>query len=298
MAATTLGQPLPWSGDEAGERRYAAILLAVLAPLLLLAILMPVLPLFEIPEEDQDKQVPERLAKLVIEQQEPEPAPEPAPEPERPQEEPQEQPEPTPEPDRQRAERSGVLAFADDLQDLRENQAAESVRQQRNLSQGQLRANQRRLITSNAGAGSTGIQSREGVAGGLADGTELAGRSDERVSGPPGGGRAGSPSGSGRGGGQAGRSLESIQIVFDRNKQALFSMYQRGLRSNPGLEGTVVLRLEIQPSGKVSSAEVVSSELNDPELEQKILNRVKLFDFGAKNVPVWRGRYPIEFFPS
>lgn len=293
----TLGQPLPWSADETGDRRYAAILVAVLVPILLLGVLMPLLPLLELPQEEEDKQVPERLARLVVEQRQPEPPPEPTPEPERQQQEPQPEPQPTESP-RTRARQSGVLAFSEDLEALRENQAVENVRQQRELQQGQVRSTQRRLITSNAGAGTTGIESRRGSRTGLADGTELAGRSDERVAGPPGGGRVGTPGGGGGGGGQATRSLESIQVVFDRNKQALFAMYQRALRSNPALQGTVVLRLEIQPSGEVTGAEIVSSELNDSELESKIVNRVKLFDFGAKNVPVWRGRYPINFFPS
>ena len=99
-------------------------------------------------------------------------------------------------------------------------------------------------------------------------------------------------------GGAAARSTEEIQIVFDRNKSSLFSLYQRALRKNPALQGTVVLKLVIAPSGKVTSASVVSSELNDPTLEQKIINRVKLFSFGAKSVPTWRGNYPIKFFPS
>lgn len=311
MSAIALGPQLPWSADDRADRRFSGILFGVLLPILLLSLLMPLLPLFELPEDEQDDELPPRLAELVIEQQEPpppppppepvqqqEPPPEPVPEPE-PEPQPQPEPEvaePTPQP---RARDSGVMAFADQLQDVRNNQATQSVRSQRDLSAGATaNTNTRRLITSDLGEGSTGIQSQVGSPGELGGGTELAGRSTTRVEGPPGGGQA-IGGGSGRSGGQATRSVESIQVVFDRNKSSLFSIYQRGLRTNPGMRGTVVLELEIQPSGEVTSASIVSSDLDNPELEDKILNRVRLINFGAQEgVPVWRGNYPIRFFPS
>ena len=157
--------------------------------------------------------------------------------------------------------------------------------------------NQRKLITA-SGQGSSGIKSEAGAPGKLGGGTQLAGRSTTQVSGPPGGGEVSGGTGRRGVGSTAQRSVEEIQIVFDRSKSSLFALYQRALRKNPALQGTLVLKLEIQPSGKVTSVSVVSSELNDPELESKIVNRVKLFNFGAKNVPVWRGNYPIKFFPS
>lgn len=308
MTATTLGQPLPWTLDEVAERRYANTLLAILIPLLLLSVLMPLLPQFQVPKQEPDK-VPERLAQLVIERQKPPPPPPPEPveqkkPPEKPEPKAEPQPEPTPQQTREasrvKAEHSGVLAFADDLQELRNNKAAQSVRSQRKLSEGATTAqhNTRKLITSQFGEGTTGIKSQPGSPGQLGGTTQLAGHSTTQVEGPPGGGAVSGGSGRSGSGGQAARTTEEIQIVFDRNKSSLFALYQRALRKNPTLQGTVVLRLVIQPSGKVSSVKVVSSELNDAELESKIVNRVKLFDFGAKNVPVWRGKYPIRFFPS
>ncbi len=319
MSAIALGPQLPWSADDRADRRFSGILFGILLPILLLSLLMPLLPLFELPEDEQEDDLPPRLAELVIEQQEEpppppppepvqqeEPPPEPVPEPE-PEPVPEPEPQPQPEPEvaepapQPRARESGVMAFADQLQDVRNNQATQSVRSQRDLSAGAAaNTNTRRLITNNLGEGSTGIQSQVGSPGELGGGTELAGRSTTRVEGPPGGGQAvGGGSGRSGGGGQAVRSIESIQVVFDRNKSSLFSIYQRGLRTNPGMRGTVVLKLEIQPSGEVSSVSIVSSDLNNPELENKILNRVRLINFGAQDgVPVWRGNYPIRFFPS
>src|SRR5690606_14608833 len=88
-------------------------------------------------------------------------------------------------------------------------------------------------------------------------------------------------------GGKARRTTEDVQLVFDRNKGAIYSLYRRALRENPALEGTLVLRLEIQPNGAVSKCEVVSSELKDPDLERKIVLKIKQINFGKMDVEVW-----------
>ena len=43
---------------------------------------------------------------------------------------------------------------------------------------------------------------------------------------------------------------------------------------------------------------MISSELNDPDLEHKIIARVKLFRFDAKDVEVITAKKTIEFFPG
>ena len=97
----------------------------------------------------------------------------------------------------------------------------------------------------------------------------------------------------------AGRTLEEIQLVFDRNKASFYSMFNRALRENPDLRGKVVVRLTIAPNGSVTACELVSSELGDPDLEQKVIQRVKLLNFGAKNVPEFTyPNYPIVFLPT
>jgi len=42
----------------------------------------------------------------------------------------------------------------------------------------------------------------------------------------------------------------------------------------------------IAPSGQVTECRVVSSELGDPELERKLVARVKMFQFEEKDVAV------------
>ncbi|HHJ15519.1 MAG TPA: energy transducer TonB, partial [Gammaproteobacteria bacterium] len=94
------------------------------------------------------------------------------------------------------------------------------------------------------------------------------------------------------------RSIEEIQIVFDRNKSAIYSLYNRALRKNPSLQGKLVIRLNISPSGKITSIDLVSSELGDPALERKLVQRIKMFNFGAKQVDAVTITYPIDFLPA
>ena len=74
-------------------------------------------------------------------------------------------------------------------------------------------------------------------------------------------------------------------------------MYNRALRTSPELQGKVVLNITIAPSGKVIDIAIVSSELADTELEQKLIQRVKLINFGKEDVPEFTFNYPIDFYP-
>ncbi|NNJ93242.1 MAG: hypothetical protein HKP57_00655, partial [Halobacteria archaeon] len=48
----------------------------------------------------------------------------------------------------------------------------------------------------------------------------------------------------------------------------------------------------------VTRCDIVSSELGDPALGSKITSRVKLFNFGAKDVNEVTLTYPIDFLPA
>ncbi len=178
----------------------------------------------------------------------------------------------------------------------------------------------RALITSSATGGSGGINtsgySKNTGGGGLA------GRSTTLVEGAIGGGGGGGAggggargkgdgtgsgfaSGGGAGGsmqrgasGKASRSIEEIKLVFERNKGAIYAIYNRALREDPGLQGKVVLELKIAPGGNVVEARIVSSELKSPELEAKLLARIRQFDFGAKDVDQMIVSWPVDFLPS
>jgi TonB family protein len=176
----------------------------------------------------------------------------------------------------------------------------------------------RSMITSNATGGSGGINtagySRNTGGGGLA------GRSTTLVEGTAGGGGGGGPGGggglgaggrgTGAGGspvggtlqkghsGKASRSIEEIKLVFERNKGGIYAIYNRALREEPGLQGKVVLELKIAPAGHVVDCRIVSSELKVPDLEQKLLAKIRTFDFGPKDVDQMVVTWPLDFLPS
>jgi protein TonB len=175
----------------------------------------------------------------------------------------------------------------------------------------------RAMITSNATRGSGGINtaaySKDTGGGGLA------GRGTTLVEGVAGGGGGGGPGGGGgragggkgdgtgvggggtlqrSGSGKASRSIEEIKLVFERNKGAIYAIYNRALRDDPALQGKVVLELKIAPSGEVAGLRIVSSELKAEELEKKLLARIRSFDFGAKDVDVMVVTWPVDFLPS
>jgi TonB family protein len=97
---------------------------------------------------------------------------------------------------------------------------------------------------------------------------------------------------------KASRTREEIELVFDRNKSAIYALYSRALRDKPALQGKVVLEVTIAPSGEVTDCKVVSSELNDPDLERKLVARVRMFRFEARDVATMTTTKPIEFFPA
>jgi periplasmic protein TonB len=268
-------------------------------------------PPVELPKVEEVKPVEEKPAEVA--KVEPEPAPIEAP-----------KPTPTEKGDGKPAGPSvakekarAAIAVFDSLADLRSD-AAPAARPGKPLTNasaptlagpGDAPSTQRALITDRAKAGSGGIvTARASVDQG--GGSGIAGSGTSRVvsgiggSGGDGSGIGGTPASAEAGAGGAGKSAggrrsdENIQQGFDNAKASIFALYNRALRSNPDLKGKVVFRLEIQPSGQVSSAEVVSSELNDPELERKLLAKVRQIDFGALSVGVWKDTYRMDFFPT
>ena len=58
------------------------------------------------------------------------------------------------------------------------------------------------------------------------------------------------------------------------------------------------MKLNIAPGGNVVDHRIESSELRTPELEAKLLARIRQFDFGAKDVDVMIVTWPVDFLPS
>ena len=86
--------------------------------------------------------------------------------------------------------------------------------------------------------------------------------------------------------------------MFDANKGAIFAIYNRALRKDPTLQGKVVLELVIDPGGQVTDCKVVATELVDDALVAKIVSRVRMFDFGVREVSTTTISYPVHFLPT
>lgn len=306
------GLDLPWTLDPVVEQRFRRILKRTALVALLLSLVVPWLP---IPERDAalPPEVPERYARLLIERTPPPPPPvvavEPEPEPvveqaaakPEPVDTPRPRPEEPPRPSaRERAASTGVMAFADALADLRTNEAVAAATTADGLAAGagETQYNERNVVTARGGRASGGINTA-GMSRNTG-GAGLGGRTVTQVSSPVGGGSGGGGGGaSGTGGdGLNARSREEIELVFDRNKAAIYALYNRALRSDPTLRGRLVLELTIAPNGEVTGCTVVSSELSDPEFERRLVARVMMFRFEDKDVATVTTTKPIEFFPA
>jgi protein TonB len=315
---------LPWTTPPGERDRFRRIVGICLAFVLALSVIVPMLPA---PERGLGvpPPIPPRLAKLVLERATPLPPPVETPEhaPEAPPEPTAQKPrkadeKPSQRPDldrtqqaRKKAAQAGLLPFVDQLADLRDNfeVTPDKLQTPANAAgtvDGPPRA-ERSLITSKAGAASGGVNTAS-VSRGFGYGTgNLDGHGTTQMQVPFGGSGSGSAlrgsgiadgvsrSGSGK---KLSRSREEIELVFDRNKSAIYALYNRALRENPALMGKVVMQLTIAPSGEVTDCRIVSSELGDAELERKLVARVKMFRFEDKDVEAITTTKPIEFFPA
>lgn len=94
------------------------------------------------------------------------------------------------------------------------------------------------------------------------------------------------------------RSREELRLVFEQHKSSLDRLYRKALRSNAALEGTVTLKLEIQPDGKVSSCTVINSELKDERLHKRLASRCRLIAFeNRSSIDITEVEFPIRFIP-
>lgn len=206
---------------------------------------------------------------------------------------------------RKTAEAKGVLAFKNNFADLLKDSSSlkmgAAARISNHANQAASEAPQRSIIVSQATGGSGGInistlnRQSEGSAGqrihsDVIKFTRIETAASSKSSGAD---RLTSAEM------QPSRTDEEIQIVFDRYKSALYRIYNRELRTNPALRGKMVLRIVIEPDGRVSECTVKSTDLASPALPADIVDRVLKFNFGTKEgVPAITILYPIDFLPA
>ncbi|MFZ2157251.1 MAG: AgmX/PglI C-terminal domain-containing protein [Bradyrhizobium sp.] len=224
-----------------------------------------------------------------------------------------------------KAEAVGVLKFKNAFKDLMKEIPVARIGTEARLSMDSPQAKgqavaQRSLVAMQAVGGSSGGIGGAGVSRNVGSGK---GRGSGYGAGSGGGYGTGSGGGNGDGSGVGfvrvessiagleessrptsdglglGRTDEEIQIVFDRYKAALYRIYNQELRKDPTLRGKILMRISIEPDGAVSLCKVESTELASPELVDKIVERIRRFNFGPKEgVKKMTILYPIDFLPA
>lgn len=299
---------LPWEAARQEDERFNRILRRLLLVFLLLSLVIPWLPLPRIEREVQ-KIVPPVMTKLILRQKLP------APPPPAPVRAPIKQPEVKTAPPRHRAaaprrravSKMGVAAFSKQLQSLRSSlNVARLQARNTNIKTGAAARTTRSVLGREAATRTSGGVNTS-VMNGNGGGTRLTGRSGVDVAGGMGDGGGGSGSGGGAagdGGGRygstvaGGRDMESIRRVFERYKGTIYAIYNRALRSDPELRGKYVFHILIEPSGVISKITLISSELGDRKLEQKLLARIRGINFGPDDVLPTPVNYRFDFLPS
>ena len=296
---------LPWSPTAEVEQRFRKVMRNSLVVFVVIVLLLSFMPLPE-PTKDQAPALPDRVVQLILEQRKPPPPPpvveEKKVEEPKPVEKPVVKPEPKPEPDRtEQARKQAAKAMAqfDELNALRDSAIIDKAQQTQTLTNAVAATrSERSMITSAAGRSSGGINNAALSRGYGGSTGELAGHNTTKVTTTIGSSDPRTDVTRNSGSKNGRRDGSDVAQVMDSNKGAIFALYTRALRDNPDLQGKVVIKLVIAATGEVLSCEVVSSELNNPELERKLVARIKLIHFPAQDVETLTVTHPIEFFPA
>ena len=312
MAASISQEPsMPWV-DYQEDKSFRWI--AVVFLLLFLGAGM-VLNAIKLPEVAQKNlvDVSPRLAQLILEKKKVKPPPElkkevpkkeeKKKEPEKKKEKPKEEKKPEVKKEkpsaREVAKQSGLIALSDELNDLRESFDLDQVLElpQQSAAKEEVKvASTSDLLSSTASKSSGGIKTD--TLNRTVQNSELSQRKTTSVTSKIESNEQKLSNTATRTASLNKRNADEIERVFQQNKGAIFSIYNRALRKNPSLAGQVVIELTIAANGSITAARIVSSELGDESLERKLLLKIKRFKFASANVPEITVTYPIDFLPS
>lgn len=290
-----LDMVLPWHEHLEQQEKFKRLLKKVVAPIMIFLLIMPLLP-----DLSGEEEVPEKIvAQLILDP---------------PKVVPVEKPKPT-EVKEQRTQqtkkdavpKAGAANGLQSMQALAQQMAAMrnsvdmSKMQNKNVTvsnEGQVQKSSRSLL---------GQQSANSASGGLkasdltvnVKGAALSGHQSSDVASPmmdieiPTAAQYSyDPKKDGK------RDGQSIRRTLERQKGGVFALFNKASRNNPELGGRFIFKFVIQPSGQVTNLKLVSSELNSPELEQKMLEMIKKIDFGKEDLKATDVEYTYNFFPS
>lgn len=316
---TSLELGLPWDTDEQQDERFKKWLIRVVVPFFLLLIIIPLLPEIELSLDDSVEEVVKTrivLEPKIIEQPKPEPQkvveqPKPKPQPEKVKPVEQKKVTGTPVPPappkteqetkQDFANAQGLSGLSSELSSLRNSLDLKKL-QNKNVSRsesGKVEHSATQVLgkdsATRVGAGITVDDADM-----RSDAIALAEHNSLVVEGvSTGGEQSGRSHSSAYGSYTAGmRDMESIRRVLERTKSRTQSDYQKFLRDHPDLGGKFIFKFVIQPDGELTDLELVASELGVVNLEQSILEKIKLINFGKKDVAATSVQYSFTFLPS
>jgi periplasmic protein TonB len=298
---------LGWAPESKSDNEFKFFASIVVVILLTIGL---ILSSINVPVEERKARtvIPERIANFILEKEKPKPKPKPKPPKpvkkpviKKTQKKPSELKKPITKAQkkaRKKAADSGLLALSSELSDLMDtSDLSRDVggRVNTNASAAKAASQNASILSDNVSKGSGGVNADKYAT--TVTRSKLTQREITQVKQSL---LASDTAGSSKGKSRTGdvRAEEDVTIVFDQNKSMLYSIYNRERRKNPGLKGKIVLEITIAASGKVTSVRIVSSELNSPSLERRLVSRIKLFNFGAQPVKSLTVTYPIEFLPS
>lgn len=103
--------------------------------------------------------------------------------------------------------------------------------------------------------------------------------------------------GSGSGSALAAIDYDAIARVVEKYKGGLIYLYNKELRSNPTLKGTITVEFSIDERGKVVDVRLVTSTMDYSPLEKALARRIKMWKFPKLFDGVIMVTYPFVFFP-
>jgi protein TonB len=324
MSTAFLNMQLPWSSSILDDKRFQSILTILAGIMLMISLIITITDVPELTRAEKE-QLPPQLARVILEKKEIPPPPkvepkkeekkpeekkpeEKKPEPKKEEPKPEKKPEPVKPPKaaieraKEQVAQTELAQFKDDLAEMREMMpTVELERTSTTQAIGQPQATQidRAMITSGSKVASGGINTAQlsRDVGGVA----LSGRENTKVKSTLAENAkkaAVATTGNSDGAGGAARDPREISRVMDQHKGAIHNIYNKALRQNATLQGKFVVHLVVESDGRISDVKIVASELNDPDLEAKILNRIKLIKFPPSDVKKTNLDYRFDFLPQ
>jgi TonB family protein len=95
------------------------------------------------------------------------------------------------------------------------------------------------------------------------------------------------------------RSSDEILEVLNEKRSAIIFIYNKHLRTDPMLMGTVEIEMVIQPSGRVSDVRIIQSNTYNAAFELELARNIETWRFGSvdENEGPLTVQYPFSFSP-